>query len=107
MTEQIFIQSARSLILCKLVDFYGNERIVEPYMIYDSATGLKIFHCFQNEGFSRSGERIGWKNIQTDSIKNIFCETKTFLQRPEYNPFNMKMFPVVHFSIPTFRGQKR
>jgi len=105
--ETIFIQAAEESRLCELVDRGGNSRIVEPYMVYTSATGKRLFHCYQVEGYSKSGEPTGWKNPQVNSFTQTTIRNGTFTPRPEYNPFNYNMFPVVHFSIPTVDGRQR
>lgn len=105
--EQIFINAARLFKLCKLIDVNGNIRLVEPYMFCTSAKNKRLFHCYQLEGYSRSGNIPGWKNPEVSSFVNAIMVDKSFFQRPEYNPFNIKMFPIVHFSLPTFDGRQR
>lgn len=93
--------------LCELEDQTGNKRLVQPYMVYTSATGKRLFHCYQLEGYSESGEPTGWKNPQVDSFIKAKIRDEIFVQRREYNPFNYDMFPFVHFSIPTIDGRQR
>lgn len=105
--EATFIQAAKSLKLCELTDSPGNKRLVEPYMVYSSRTGKRLFHCYQLKGYSESGQQTGWKNPEVSSFVLAVIRDETFIPRREYNPFNYNMFPVVHFSIPTFDGQQR
>lgn len=105
--EPTFIQAAKSMKLCELVDQNGNKRLVEPYMVYSSATGKRLFHCYQVQGYSESGQSSGWKNPQVDSFLQASVVDETFTPRREYSPFNYKMFPIVHFSIPTVDGRQR
>jgi len=106
-TQQTFINAATDLKLLKLIDYDGNHRIVEPYMIYDSAKGKFCYHVFQLDGFSDSGKAIGWKNPEVESFEFSEIIETSFRQRNEYNPFNEKMFVTVHFAIPTIDGRKR
>jgi hypothetical protein len=105
--EDIFIHAARSFKIWELIDIYGNIRVVEPYMVYTSSKGKRLFHCYQLEGYSKSGTVPAWKNPEVSSFVNAIIIDKLFSQRSEYNPFNMKMFPIVHFAIPTIDGRQR
>lgn len=105
--ESTFIQAAKSMKLCELVDQSRNKRLVEPYMVYSSATGKRLFHCYQIQGHSKSGQSSGWKNPQVNSFIQATIREEIFTSRREYNPFNYEMFPTVHFSIPTVDGQQR
>jgi len=98
--ESTFIQSARDRRLCELVDQEGNLRLVEPYMVYTSAKGKRIFHCYQVGGYSASGETSGWKNLSVDSFVKARETEYTFKVRDEYFPFNKDLFPTVHFAVP-------
>ena len=105
--ESTFVQAAKNLNLCDLIDHRGNKRIVEPYMVYSSATNKRLFHCYQLQGYSKSGQPVGWKNPQVNSFAQAILRDETFTPRKEYNPFNYEMFPVVYFSIPTIDGRQR
>lgn len=106
-TQQNFINAATQLKLLKLIDYDGNNRLVEPYMIYDSAKGKYCYHVFQLDGFSESGNTVGWKNPEVESFEFSEIIETNFQQRTQYNPFNEKMFVKVHFSIPTIDGRQR
>jgi hypothetical protein len=105
--ELTFIQAAKTLNLCEFIDYSENRRLVEPYMVYSSSTGKRLFHCYQLQGYSKSGKNTGWKNPQINSFNQVIIRDERFTPRREYNPFNHKLFPVVHFSIPTVDGQQR
>ena len=59
--EPIFIQAAKGMWLCELIDRSGNKRLVEPYMVYSSGTGKRLLHCYQIQGHSKSGNPQGVK----------------------------------------------
>jgi hypothetical protein len=105
--EQTFINSAKSFKICEIIDIYGNRRLVEPYMVYTSSKGKRLLHCYQLLGYSKSGQVPAWKNPEVSSFTNAIIKDKSFSQRSEYNPFNMKMFPTVHFALPTSDGRQR
>jgi len=105
--ENIFIGSAKLLKACRLKDAQGNTRTVEPYMVYVSSQGKRLFHCYQLSGFSERGQVVGWKNPEVGLFQLAEILEEFFAVRPGYNPFNSKMFPVVHFSIPTYDGRQR
>jgi len=105
--ESTFVQAARNHNLCTLTDHEGNTRIVEPYMVYTSSTGKRLFHCYQLEGYSRRDRVPEWKNPEVESFLFAAIRDAKFAPRPDYNPFNLRMFPIVHFSIPTEDGRQR
>jgi len=75
--------------------------------VYFSATNKRLFHCYQLQGYSKSGQPVGWKNPQVSSFTQAIVRDETFTPREKYNPFNYEMFPVVHFSIPTIDSRQR
>ena len=105
--EAFFIQAAKDLKLCELVSKGGGTHLVEPYMIYLSATGQRLFHYYQIRGHSKSGQPTGWKNPKVDSFARATIRDETFSPRRGYNPFNYEIFPTVYFSIPTADGRQR
>lgn len=71
--------------LLKLVDDAG-ERIVEPYLIYESAAGDMLVHGWQRGG---AGERPspGWCNVHLDDLVAVELMPGRFATpHPEYNP---------------------
>jgi hypothetical protein len=102
MVEQDFISAAKAGVLCELRDYAGGLRLVEPYMVYRSSRGNRLFHCYQITGVSESNRPTGWKNPEVASFASGTITTTTFQQRQEYNPENQKMFPVIYFALPKY-----
>lgn len=107
MSEENYIRAAAALSICELTDNSGNTRIIEPYMVFTTSKQTRSFHCYQLSGYSESTRTEGWKNIPVDTIASAQVTDDGFVQRAEYNPFNEKLFPQVHFSIPTNDGRQR
>lgn len=63
--EAVFIAAGKTLSLAWLIEPSGRYRIVQPYMVYHSTTGKRLFHFFQIGGFSAGGILRGWKNPET------------------------------------------
>ena len=99
MVEESFTAAANGRVLCELVDRSGRKRTVEPYMVYKSTKGRRLFHCFQIDGYSQSGHQVGWKNPEVNIFMSATVTETPFRLRPEYNPGNVKMFPVIYFLI--------
>jgi hypothetical protein len=97
--ENAFQLAATGGNIIELIDGNGRRRIVEPYMIYTTGKGKRCFHCYQLDGFSESGNSIGWKNPEIESFRNATILDGAFAIRREYNPGNSKMFPDIHFRI--------
>lgn len=105
--ERVFVDAGRTLRLVWLTDPSGRYRIVEPYMVFVSSTGKRLFHCFQVGGYSPSGILRGWKNPEVASFDSAQAVEQRFTPRAEYNPFNREMFPRVIFAVPTRDGRRR
>lgn len=99
MIESRFVAAAKAGVLCELTDGQGRFRIVEPYMVYESSRGKRLFHCYQIDGYSESGKPAGWKNPEVFSFSAARVTQTSFRQRPEYNPANERMFPVIYFAL--------
>lgn len=105
--EQAFIAAGKTLSLVWLTEPSGRYRIVEPYMVFISSTGKRLFHFFQIGGYSAGGVLRGWKNPETSVFESAQVVDQQFTPREEYNPFNEEMFPDVVFAAPTRDGRLR
>lgn len=105
--EAVFIAAAKTQSLVWLTEPTGRYRIVEPYMVYRSTTGKRLFHLYQIGGYSSGGALRGWKNPETSAFDSAQLVDQRFNPRQEYNPFNETFFPEVIFSIPTRDGRQR
>ena len=105
--EDTFVAAAKTLSLVWLTEPSGRYRIVEPYMVFVSSTGKRLFHCFQIGGYSAGGVLRGWKNPEVGSYDSAQVVDQRFTPRDEYNPFNEEMFPRVIFAVPTADGRLR
>jgi len=105
--EAVFITAGKVLSLVWPTEPSGRYRIVEPYMVYCSSTGKRLFHVFQIGGYSAGGILRGWKNPEVSAFEGAQIVDQPFTPREEYNPFNMEMFPEVIFAVPTRDGRQR
>lgn len=105
--EAVFVAGARTQSLVWLTEPSGRYRIVEPYMLFRSGTGRRLFHLYQIGGYSSGGVLRGWKNPETDAFESAQLVDQRFAPREDYNPFNAEMFPEVFFAVPTRDGRQR
>lgn len=105
--EETFIEAAQRRRLCELTDAAGTIRLVEPYMVFTSSRGRRLFHCYQLTIYTRPGRQRGWRNPAVQSIVSAAIVEQPFTPRASYNPFNERLFPTVHFAIPTADGRRR
>jgi len=105
--ENVFIAAGKVLSLVWLTEPSGRYRIVEPYMVFCSSTGKRLFHLFQIGGYSAGGILRGWKNPEVSAFESAQIVDQQFTPREEYNPFNEEMFPDVIFAVPTRDGRQR
>jgi hypothetical protein len=105
--EEVFIAAAKASTLVWLTEPSGRYRVVEPYMLFLSTTGKRLFHLYQVGGYSAGAILRGWKNPATSSFDSAQPLDQRFLPRTDYNPFNEEKFPTVIFSVPTRDGRQR
>ena len=105
--EELFIAAAKASTLVWLTEPSGRYRVVEPYMIFLSTTGKRLFHVFQVGGYSAGAILRGWKNPEVSAFDSAQPLDQRFIPRADYNPFNEEMFPRVIFAIPTRDGRQR
>ena len=105
--EQVFIAAGKTRSLVWLTEPSGRYRIVEPYMVFISSTGKRLFHFFQIGGYSAGGVLGGWKNPETSVFESAQVVDQRFTSREDYNPFNEEMFRDVVFALPTRDGKLR
>jgi len=105
--ERTFIAAGKSLSLVWLTEPSGRFRIVEPYMVFVSTKGKRLFHLFQIGGYSSGGVLRGWKNPEVSLFESAQVVDQRFTPREAYNPFNEEMFPDVVFAAPTRDGRVR
>lgn len=105
--ENAFASAARARRLVWLTEPGGRYRVVEPYMIFRSSTGKRLFHFYQVGGYSAGGILRGWKNPQTNVFDSAEAQDELFIPRASYNPFNRALFPEVIFAAPTATGAVR
>jgi hypothetical protein len=98
--EAAFIAAAEAKSLVWLTEPSGRYRIVEPYMVFCSSTGKRLFHLYQVGGYSAGGVLRGWKNPEVGAFDGAQAVDQRFIPRPDYNPFNEEMFPRVVFAVP-------
>lgn len=105
--EAVFVAAGRARSLVRLAEPSGRYRVVEPYMVFRSATGKWLIHLYQVGGYSGGGVVRGWKNPELRAFDDARPLEARFTAREEYNPFNEELFPEVVFAVPTSDGRRR
>ncbi len=105
--EATFVAAAKAGKLVWLTEPGGRYRVVEPYMLFRSSTGKRLFHMYQVGGYSAGGILREWKNPETHVFDSAQVVDERFNPRDDYNPFNEAMFPEVIFALPTWDGRVR
>ncbi|MGQ4876126.1 MAG: hypothetical protein ACP6IY_18830 [Promethearchaeia archaeon] len=81
----------------KLLSFSydGGIREVEPYCYGITKKGKEMLRAYQVDGYSKSGNRQGWKLFDVSKIFRLEIIDKTFINiRPEYNPNDSVMIRI-------------
>lgn len=84
--EAVFRQAALTHHKVLIQDKNGKIRLMEPYLIYKSQDGKKLFSFFQTEGYSSSDQLPGWRNLAAEQIAKLKILKEKFIPRSEYNP---------------------
>ena len=78
----------------RVLRFYydGGTRDVEPHCHGFGTKGQELLSGYQVSGFSRSGERFGWKMFRIDEIRVLTVTGESFPgPRAGYDPHNVKI----------------
>jgi hypothetical protein len=89
--ESTFVRAATARRLVWLTEQSGRYRVVEPYMVYRSPKGRRLFHFFQAGGYSAGSIIRGWHNPEVAAFDSAQILDETFEPRPDYNPFTSGM----------------
>ncbi|AEM78240.1 hypothetical protein [Thermoanaerobacter wiegelii] len=82
----------------EVIQFYyeGGIRIVEPFCYGESTKGNLVLRGYQVDGYSSSGNPIGWKLFIVDNMHNISLTGRKFSGlRPDYNPNDRGMVRII------------
>lgn len=91
--------------LCEVKFRDGKVATVEPYVIYTAESKRRLYLWFQLS--SEPPEEPGWRTPEAAYlVSGNLCEA-TFTPRADYDPFDRKKFPTMHYSIPTADGRQR
>jgi len=104
--DATLMQAGKLRRLCDVTLTDGSTAKVEPYAIYTSEKGRRIYLWFQVSS-SDPNEPAGWKNQEANYVASAALAEESFSIRPDYNPLDKWRFPMMHFSIPTSDGRQR
>lgn len=70
----------------------GGYRTIEPFCHGISTAMNEVLRGYQTDGYSESGNGIGWKLMKVSDMMNVSIEKDSFEgNRPEYNPNDSAM----------------
>lgn len=92
-TETIFKKAVIDMKVCALKDNKGHQRVIQPYGIFKSSHGIKLFCCYQLSGYSESGKIPNWRNIPVREVESIQIMSISFTTRNDYTPDNNIIYP--------------
>jgi hypothetical protein len=70
----------------------GGTRDVEPHCHGFSKDGNELLSGYQVSGFSRSGQRFGWKTFRLEEVRAMTLSGNVFAgPRPGYDPSDIKI----------------
>ncbi len=94
MNDQICDAIAKKQII--KVIYNEAERIVEPYLLFETAKGKLILHSWQLEGSWEKTPPPDWCNMSLEKISSITPLDKFYKSpQPEYNPHSNRFYKII------------
>ncbi|WP_413625274.1 hypothetical protein [Luteibacter sp. Lutesp34] len=82
--EGTICEAIRSMHLL-IVEYGGEERLVQPYVYGDDHAGKRLLSAYQVAGGSASGASAGWKFFRMDKVASVALSDRRFhAPRPEF-----------------------
>jgi len=82
--EDTICAAIRSMHLL-IVEYGGEERLVQPYVYGDDHVGGRLLSAYQVAGGSASGASEGWKFFRMDKVTSVAASDRRFHSpRPEF-----------------------
>jgi len=78
--------------------YKGEQRLVEPYLLYATETGEEILHGWQISGHSSRGRAPHWINLTLAAISSAKADRPYEAPRPDYNPESPGFHKVIAFT---------
>lgn len=97
--EDALVRAIQQLRVVELVDAEGRRRTVEPHAIFLTARRKRYLHCFQVQGYSRSGGLPQWRNLPLEHIREISLTDHQFTPRQDFNPADKTIFDHIEAQV--------
>lgn len=82
--EDTICAAIRSMHLL-IVEYGGEERLVQPYVFGDDHAGERLLSAYQVAGASASGASAGWKFFRMDKVTSVALSDRRFHSpQPEF-----------------------
>ena len=100
MCQNEIISAIENLKVVRVFYNDGDERIVEPHILYKSSSGNTLLDAYQTSGYSESNEPVAWKIFNIEKIQSIESMKNIFTPRQDYNPDNQKRYMEIIAKVP-------
>jgi hypothetical protein len=87
------------LRIVEFVDDEGHRRTVEPHAIFWTPRGTRCLHCYQIQGYTKSGGLPQWRNPPLADIREIEVTDRKFGPRPDFNLSNRAVFGQIEVQV--------
>lgn len=94
---------------CEITFRDGRTVVVEPYAIFTGESKRRLYMWYQlsSDPPEEKEGNTGWRTPEAAHVASAkLCDTP-FTVRRDYDPFDRKRMPMVHYSIPTADGRQR
>ena len=78
------------------VQYKGLDRVLEPYLLFESKSGDLILHSWQVEGDWEHSPPPDWSNLNLSDLSSVRPLDRTYAHpRPDYNPNSPRFHRVI------------
>lgn len=98
--EDALKRAIRELYIVEYVDDEGHCRTAEPHAIFWTHRGTRCLHCYQLQGYTKSGGLPQWRNPPLAAIREVDVTDRKFRPRPDFNPSNAAIFDRIEVQVP-------
>ena len=78
------------------VQYKGRERIVEPYLLFESKAGDLVLHGWQVDGAWENTPPPDWSNLKLADVSSVRSLDRTYAHpRPDYDPSSPRFHRVI------------
>jgi hypothetical protein len=93
-TRWTILQAIRDRLRLR-VRYKGQERILDPYLLYETHAGAEILHGWQVDGAFEHSKPPDWCNLKLDQISRATLAEPYGEPQQDYNPESSNFYRII------------